>query len=130
MRSISDVSSSKILFYYIFVTIFFIHSLYKFRKDPLFVLIIFIFFIGLFAYAGKSIQNIYRILTVLYALYLMQRTVKMKIISKNKLIVLSFIFFSLTFLLSLELSKSNIALTSSFEKKSIVIFPPFSPFSM
>ena len=122
MRSIFDASSNQILFYYLVVIIFFFHTLYKFRQDSFFVLIVFIFFMGLFVYAGKSVQNTYRILTVLYAIYLMQRTVKMKTFSKDPLIIISFIFFSLTFLLSSFMNKDNFTLMFSQYSRYLLIF--------
>jgi hypothetical protein len=122
MRTIFDATSGQILFYYLIVIVLFIHTIYKFRHDSFFVLIIFIFFIGLFAYAGKSVQNIYRIVTVLYGLYLMQRTVKMKTFSGDQLIIISFVLFSLTFLLSSFMNKDYYTLMFSQYSRYLLMF--------
>jgi hypothetical protein len=122
MRTIFDATSGQILFYYLIVIVLFIHTIYKFRHDSFFVLIIFIFFIGLFAYAGKSVQNIYRIVTVLYGLYLMQRTVKMKTFSGDQLIIISFVLFSLTFLLSSFMNKDYYTLMFSQYSRYLLLF--------
>lgn len=122
MRTIYDVASGQIVLYYIVVLIFFIYSLYKFRQDSFFVLIVLIFFIGLFVYAGKSVQNIYRIVTVLYALYLTQKTVRMKTLSSEPLIIVSFILFSITFLLSSFFNDDNFALMFSQFSRYLLVF--------
>jgi len=121
MRTLYDATSAQILAYYIVVAVLFIYTLYKFRDDTFYGLIIFIFFIGLFVYSGKSIQNFYRIATLLYAVYLMQKTVTMKTLYRDSLIVISFVLFSFTFIYSSILNEDNITLLLSQYSRFLLI---------
>jgi hypothetical protein len=100
MNSIWDVSAERIQLFYLIVFIVFIYSLYRYRNNGLFVLVVFTFFLGLFVYLGKEIQNAYRILTVLFGLYLAQKTNSLSLISKHPFLTFSFFLFSVVFLLT------------------------------
>jgi hypothetical protein len=122
MRTLWDASPGQISAYYIVVILFLLHALYKHRKDSLFILVIFIFFIGVFVYAGKSIQNAYRIVTVLYAIYLTKNIVREKTIAKDRFLILSFVVFSLIFLLSSFFNKDNFTLMFSQYSRYLLMF--------
>lgn len=122
MRSIWDASSGQLLIYYIIVLLFLLYSLYRYGKTPLFSLIIFLFFIGIFVYAGKNIQNIYRILTLLAAVYISKSALSAKTISANSFIFLIFIIYSFAFLLSSFIHQDNFTLTFSQYSRSVLMF--------
>ena len=98
MNSIWNVSAGRVQLFYLVVFLFFIYSLYRYRNNGLFILIVLTFFLGLFVYLGKNIQNGYRIFTVLYGLYLAQKSNSLSLISKYQFVSFSFILFSLFFL--------------------------------
>lgn len=122
MRTIFEVTSNQLNTYYIFVAILFIYSLFKFRRNHLFILIVCIFFIGLFSFAGKSIQNIYRILTVIYAFYLTQRIVPRKTFAKDPFIISSFALFTIFFISASFLNNDSLTLTLSQYSRYLMIF--------
>jgi hypothetical protein len=83
--------------YYFLVLATFVYVLLKYRKYRFSVLIILLFFNGLFAFYGKNLQNGYRIALVIITLYWLFRTDPFKN-SNSQSIIISFIIFSLTFL--------------------------------
>jgi hypothetical protein len=121
MKTIFETSLAQVLVYYLFVAFLLAYSLYKFRKDSLFVLIVFLFYIGLFVYLGKSTQNFFRIITLLYALYLTQKRVKLRTISAEPFIVICFILFTITFLVSSSLNEDSFTLMLSQYSRYLLI---------
>jgi hypothetical protein len=100
MSSLWSVSSGRIQLYYIVVFIFLVYSLIRYYKNVFFVFVIFVFFLGIFVYQGKSAQNAYRILMVLFALYLFFKHNLINLLLRNHFITFSFILFSLVFLIT------------------------------
>jgi hypothetical protein len=98
MNSLWSVSESRIQLYYLIVIILFIYSLNRYRNNGLFILVVLTFFLGLFVYFGKNVQNGYRIITVIYGLYLAQKSNSFSLISKNQFVTFSFFLFSVLFL--------------------------------
>lgn len=92
-----EASGRQIRIYYLLVVFTFIYVLYKYRKQGFSILIILLFFNGLFAFYGKNLQNGYRIVLVILTLYWLFKTDPFKY-SNYRTIIISFIFFTLTFL--------------------------------
>ena len=122
MKSLWDVSPGRILLYYIIVGCFLVYSIYKYRKNNFFILIVFTFFIGLFVFLGKNVLNVYRILLVLYALILAKKFISLKTLSGDLFIVISFILFSVAFLLSSFLNQDNLTLLLSQYSRYLLLF--------
>ena len=80
-----------------FVLLAFIYLIYRYRKQSISVLIILLFFNGLFAFFGKSVQNGYRISLVILTIYWILRANFFRIFSIGS-IVTSFLFFSIAFI--------------------------------
>jgi hypothetical protein len=98
MNSIWNVSAGRVQLYYFLVILILIYSLYKYRNNGLFILIILTFFLGLFVYLGKNVQDIYRIITVILGIYLAQKSGSLGLVSKYPFITFSFFLFSVFFL--------------------------------
>jgi hypothetical protein len=92
-------ASTQVRIYYLIVLFAFIYSLLKYRKNKFFILILLIFFNGLFAFYGKNLQNAYRITLVFLTLYWLYKTKPFKYANYGNVII-SFIFFSIIFLLT------------------------------
>jgi len=92
-----EASGTQIRIYYLIVLLTFIYFLYKYRKQGFSILIILLFFNGLFAFFGKNLQNGYRIGLVIITIYWLFRTDPFNY-TNYKTIFFSFIIFSLTFL--------------------------------
>jgi hypothetical protein len=90
-------SGWKLKSYYLIVLVALIYILFKYRKHKFSILIILIFFNGLFAFYGKNLQNVYKIVLVMLTLYWLIRTDPFKYSNSNTIII-SFVFFTLTFL--------------------------------
>jgi hypothetical protein len=98
MNSIWNVSAGRVQLYYVLVFIVFIYSVYKFRNSGFFVLVVFAFFLGLYVYLGKSVQDAYRIMTVLFGIYIAQKSKALSLITRFPMVSLSFLIFSYIFL--------------------------------
>ena len=122
MKSLWDVSPGRILLYYIIVGCFLAYSIYKYRKNNFFILIVFTFFIGFFVFLGKNALNVYRILLVLYALILAKKFISLKTLSGDLFIVISFVLFSAAFLLSSLLNQDNLTLLLSQYSRYLLLF--------
>jgi hypothetical protein len=83
--------------YYFLVLLAFVYITIKHRKYGFSVLIILLFFNGLFSFYGKSMQNAYRIILVIITLYWLIRTNPITFANFNTIII-SFLIFSITFL--------------------------------
>jgi hypothetical protein len=92
-------SGSLIKVYYLLVLIAFVYILTKYRRNKFSILIILIFFNGLFAFFSKNLQNGYRITLVILTLYWLFKTDPIKNSHQNNIII-SFVLFSLIFLLT------------------------------
>jgi hypothetical protein len=90
-------ASIQVKIFYIFVLLAFVYTIIKYRKNKFSVLVILIFFNGLFAFFGKNIQNGYRIGLVLLTLYWLYKSDPFNY-SKYGNVIISFVFFTLTFL--------------------------------
>jgi hypothetical protein len=92
-----DKSGPLIKIYYLIVLVAFFLVLLKYRKNKFSILIILIFFNGLFAFYGKNLQNAYRIVILAITLYWLFKTDPFRHTNYINIIV-SFVVFSLTFL--------------------------------
>lgn len=90
---------SQLLIYYFFVFISFIYLLYKFRSNSFYILTVFIFNNGLFAFFGKDIWNIYKILLLVMSVFFVYKY-KLFTIPKTILLKVAFFLFTLVFVLS------------------------------
>ena len=92
----------------------FVYSILKFRKSVFYIFIILLFYDGMFAYAGVEIWNIYKILLPLFAFYcFIKHGVPFRISGIEKLIILSFLLFSISFLFSSYLNGDYFNITFS-----------------
>lgn len=90
-------SGAQVKIYYLFVLLAFVYILLKYRKSKFSILIILIFFNGLFAFYGKNLQNGYRIFIVILTLYWLFKLGPFNY-SQYANVIISFIFFTITFL--------------------------------
>lgn len=121
--------------YFYLVIVVFLFFILRFRKYPLGILIILIFFHGLFQEYGKTVDNYYRIFISLYATYLFLKYNAYKYIKKNDTpLILFFFLFTINFyftgvingdptkmLLSQYFSKFYLVIVSFFIFKTIYI---------
>jgi hypothetical protein len=92
-----QASSTSVKIYYLIVFLLFVYIILKYRRNKFSILIILIFFNGLFAFYGKNLQNAYRIGLVVLTLYWLYRTDPFKY-SRLSNVIISFLFFTVTFL--------------------------------
>lgn len=94
--------------YYSFVLLGFFYVLSKVGTNKLGLFVVFIFWAGLFSYLGDTIFNIYKIIMVLYALYLFFGKILIRYTRHEKYVNIIFILFSVSFWISYSLSGGNI----------------------
>jgi hypothetical protein len=122
--AVAGASGSQILVYYIFVFISFCYFAYRYRRDPFQLLIILLFFNGLFGFLGKNVQNIYRIVITLMTIYWV---LKFKLIKylKGKSVIVSSTFFTITFLATAFLNGDYIQIIFSQYSRYFILFSLF-----
>lgn len=110
--------------YYLLVLIAFIYLIYRYRKQKFSILIILLFFNGLFAFFGKSVQNGYRISLVILTIYWILRTNFFKKFNIGS-IVIAFLFFSLTFLYTSYINGDYFSIIFSQYSRYFILFSLF-----
>jgi hypothetical protein len=104
----------RISIYWFIVFLTFLYISYKNRGSVLKLLIILCFYSGLAAFPGKSIENPYKIVLVVVSLYLIVRNNSLKFLNKKeRLMLVSFIFFSVSFFISAYINGDYFNLTFS-----------------
>jgi hypothetical protein len=87
--------------YWIIVLMTFIYIVFKNKNSLIKILIILCFYSGLASFYGKTIENYYKILVVLLALYLLQKNNALSgLKKKTKFFFFSFSLFSISFIYS------------------------------
>lgn len=100
--------------YWVLVFLTFLYIAYKNRKSFLKLLLILCFYSGLAAFPGKTIENPYKILLVAFSIYLILRNnVFSRLSPKERLILLFFFLFSLSFFYSAFINGDYFNLTFS-----------------
>lgn len=110
--------------YYILVLVAFLFVLMKFRKQRFSILIILLFFNGLFAFYGKNLQNGYRITMVILTIYWLYRTNPFH----NKIpdtIFLSYSLFTFIFLFTAYINKDYFSIVFSQYSRYFILFALF-----
>jgi hypothetical protein len=110
--------------YYFLVLIAFVYMAIKYRKYGLSILIILLFFNGLFAFYGKSLQNAYRIILVIITLYWLIRTNPITF-SGFTSIIISFFIFSITFIYTSFLNDDYFFIIFSQYSRYFILFTLF-----
>jgi hypothetical protein len=110
--------------YWIIVLLTFLYIIRKNYKSQLKVLIILCFYSGLASFPGKSIENPYKIVLVVFSFYLLFKNNGLSHLSKKELILLLvFLLFSVSFFCSALINKDYFNLTfSQFGKYVTPIF--------
>lgn len=113
-------------FFYGIMLITFFYSLYKYRGNLFYVFIILLFYDGMFSYAGTGIWNLYKVLLPILALYCITRYRLSSItFHDERLIIISFIIFSLSFLYSSFINEDYFKLIFSQYAKYFNLFISF-----
>ena len=110
--------------YYVFVLIAFIYLIYRYRKQKFSILIILLFFNGLFAFFGKSVQNGYRISLVILTIYWILRTNFFRNFNIGS-VVIAFLFFSVTFLYTSYINGDYFSIIFSQYSRYFILFSLF-----
>lgn len=102
---IRNLSLNTILLYNIFILLFYIWFMIKYRKSGVSLLIITFFFAGIFSdtryfIGSTSIFNVYKIIVFVWALLLFAKYVNHRLINRYRNVILVFIVFSLYFFTS------------------------------
>jgi hypothetical protein len=91
--------------YWLIVLITFAYILYKYRRSSFCILIILFFYSGLAASFGKAIENPFKILLVLFSIYLLIKYKGLQQLKyRDKLLLGAFIVFSVSFLTSVTVN--------------------------
>lgn len=112
----------KVYYFLVLISLFFL--LYRYKKNGFYILIILLFFPGLFAFAGKNYLNVYRIFLTFLALYWLIKTRVLKQ-SKQTLTIFSFAFFSITFFLTSFASDDYTTIVFSQYSRFFLLFVMF-----
>lgn len=116
--------------YYVIVFLTFLYSIYNYKNNLIAVIIILCFYLGLASFFGKIIENPYKILIVTLTIYaFVKELLLFRISRKERIILLSFLFFSGSFFLSAYLNQTYLSLTFSQFGKYIVPFLLFFIFN-
>ncbi|HUX56209.1 MAG TPA: hypothetical protein VMV77_04500 [Bacteroidales bacterium] len=122
--SVFNATQTQVLVYYIFVFISFCFFAYHYRKEGFFLLVILLFFNGLFGFLGKDAQNIYRIVITLSTVYWVFKFGLFKYISGTA-VILSSVFFTVTFLATSILNDDYLQITFSQYSRFFILFSLF-----
>jgi hypothetical protein len=116
---------SPVLFqiYYLVVALTLMYILFKYRKDVTSILIILLFYGGLFVYLGKSVENLYKIFVLLFTVYISLRYNSLQNFDNKSFIsIILFFVFSVFFLLSGLLNNNRFFLMFSQFSKYLIPF--------
>ena len=109
---------------YIVCIIYFCWLTYKYRKDDLANLLILLFMFGLWSFFGKTMVNVMRILTLLYASYIASqyKIFNIQRIPVKNIFIISGVFFVYYFLVSFLLNHDAITIIFSQLSRYIICF--------
>jgi len=110
--------------YYFFVLIALLYLLYKNKSQLFMVFIVLIFFNGFFAFLGKNIWNVYKIILLIISIYFISRYNLLNI-PKTKLVKFAFSIFSLSFILTAFLNGDYFFIIFSQYSKYFIPFAAF-----
>lgn len=100
--------------FYFFVLLTFLYIIYKNSKDSLKILIILFFYSGLASYLGKNVENAYKVILVIFSLYILFKKNALGVLNrKEKLLLFIFLVFSASFLYSAFINGDYFNLTFS-----------------
>lgn len=110
--------------YYLLVFLSLVYLLYTYRKQKFFLLIILLFYNGLFGFLGKDAQNVYRIVLVIITLYWI---IRLNLFNKleGRGVLISSIFFTVTFLSTSFISDDYFQITFSQYSRYFILFSLF-----
>lgn len=92
----------------IFVTILLVYMLWKYRKDNISLLFILLSWPRVFAFYGKTIENMYKIAVLLMCIYFFYQLYAYRFYQKReRWIAITFVLFSIQFMLSVLLYTQN-----------------------
>jgi len=114
-------SGNQLKVYYLFVFISMLYFLATYKKSWIYIYVILIFFGGLFGFVGKMVFDAYKILVLVFTLYLV---IKMKPFSgiNSKKIIVSFIIFSFIFILTSFINGDYFFIIFSQYSKYLIFF--------
>jgi hypothetical protein len=115
----------QIRIYYIFVFIAFLFLLYRFRSKPFSLFLILLFSNGMFAFLGKNIQDIYKIIVTLMSLFWLIRTKSLVFKKPTVFVMLSFLFFTITFLYTANINGDYFTIIFSQYSRYFILFSLF-----
>jgi hypothetical protein len=125
MNTIFETSGILIQIYYLIVSVFLLYSVYKYKRDYLNIFIVLVFFLGLFVFMGKTVQNSYRILMLLFSMYLAYRSNSITKFNNNKTVFYTFILFSGVFITFSLYNRDNLFLILSQYSRYFMIYMLF-----
>ena len=118
-------TSEQIQAYYFFVLLAFAYQIIKNRRHLFFIFIILLFYNGLASFAGKDIQNYYRILLTIISIFWLLKTKSLQLIRSRRIIYMSFILFSMTFLYTAYLNNDYLFIILSQYSRYFILFALF-----
>ncbi len=119
-----NVSVAQLRVYYLIVFIFLVFLVYKYRNYGFLLWVILLFFPGLFAYAGKSVLNIYKIIITILGIYWLFRSKAIK--DPNLyMIKVSFLFLSLAFFQTSLINNDYLTIILSQYSRYLLLFISF-----
>ena len=102
------LSTSGQIWMQIFVTILLVYMLWKYRKDNISLLFILLSWPRVFAFYGKTIENMYKIAMLLMCIYFFYQLYAYRFYQKReRWIAITFVLFSIQFMLSVLLYTQN-----------------------
>lgn len=109
---------------YIVCVIYFCWITYKYRKDDLANLLILLFMVGLWSFLGKTMVNVMRIVTLLYAFYIASqyKIFNIQRIPVKNIFIISGVFFVYYFLVSFLLNHDAITIIFSQLSRYVICF--------
>ncbi|MDY0278232.1 MAG: hypothetical protein RBQ97_09140 [Acholeplasma sp.] len=102
------MNSTLELIYFIIVTIGMIYAFYRLGINKISILVILIFWAGLFQYIGVQAHNSYKVFVALYALFLVRKSIFKVTGVNDQIINILFLFFSISFWVSYYYSGGSI----------------------
>ena len=121
--SLRHISPNLLSLYYLVIGSTFIYITYKNRNDSVSFLIILLFYNGLFTFLGKSVENPYKIITLIVAFYAIIKTNSFNFTNKlTSNLLFLFIFFTLIFLSTGLINKNRFFLLFSQYSKYLIPF--------
>ncbi|MEI6752111.1 MAG: hypothetical protein WCK78_02990 [Paludibacter sp.] len=117
------IDISKIFQLYFVELLSLIYILRKYSKNKFYILIILIFYTAIFAFAGKDIQNIYRIIILVFTLMLCSQKRAFASFKKgDNFITVAFVLFSLFYFYSTIRSNDNFTIILSQYSRYLVSY--------